>query len=161
MTLTWLWRSFVPLSTAFLQFIEVCRFSFSFPVWSKLQLTTSRMILKSLGLRGSPWSTQRLQGAQVLWLQNKPKSSHLHCCVDLVLLLLCFLFSPNLVHSGSTFSFWAHRGGNRYSLATLQNKSYLLNLSGGLSVQAFNSPNRQNFCFYRSDDTDGLIIRSI
>ena len=57
----------------------------------------SHLTLECFGIQRSSWSTPWLQGAQVLWLQNEPKSSHLNryawqrvwgVCAD----VLCLVF---------------------------------------------------------------------
>jgi len=57
----------------------------------------SHLTLEYFGILRSSWWTQWLQGAQVLWLQNKPKSSALHSWCEVFVLTCCVWFSPNVL----------------------------------------------------------------
>lgn len=60
------------------------------------------LTLKYFGLLSSSWFTQWQQDAQVMWLQNNPKSSALLCCqlkLGVCTDLMCWLFFPT-VHYG-------------------------------------------------------------
>lgn len=63
-SLTSVWRPFSPLFfTALIQFIEVCRMA--------ARQVASHLNLEHFGIQTSPWSTQWLQGAHVMWRQKQ------------------------------------------------------------------------------------------
>lgn len=62
----------------------------------------------------SSWSTQWLQGAQVMWLQNKPASSPVpHSDSEMMMMvcdMLCFIFSKcGAGHYSQRSPLWSHR----------------------------------------------------
>ena len=56
--------------------------------------TASHLSLEYFGIQRSSWWTQWLQGAQVLWLQNKPSITLFDSCYEVFMLISCVWFSP-------------------------------------------------------------------
>ena len=103
-------------------------------LWARRELSgqmASHLTLECFGIQRSSCSTPWLQGARVLWQQNKPKSSALHhrawqlvwgVCAD----VLCLVFSKRgAVYHDLTSPIWSHISKKKRCSWNLRAKRHL------------------------------------
>lgn len=86
--------------------IFLCAWDHCLVVWHKFQPSTScwtdclMFDCRNCNMQRNSWSTQGLQGAHVLWLQNKPRllsPLHLHSCYEVFMLWPHFVCPKDIV----------------------------------------------------------------